>query len=1049
LNIINFNNYKMTKYYQVSICLALCVALNVFTAVVFSQEPEIKVKGEVLESGTELPLKQAIISVIATGDKAETNEAGQFEIVVPDLQTEIIVNLPGFDRRRIYLNGKDTLKIYMVSARYKSLDDEVFLPLGTKSGKNLLNSVSTVELHDINKSPVTSLDQSLQGRIAGIYVVTCSGFPGQKAWLDIGGVSSIYCKNDPLLIIDGMIHETNYADYGIIDGFSLNPMDILDIEDVANISVIKGGQSYWGSNSSNGIIYINSEQKSETSSAISFSMYGGIGLLPAKLDVLNADQFKGFFREQLTGAGYSADDIAQTYPWLDGDINSQDYFKYSNNTDWQDELFQLSAFQKYHIFLKGGDDIATYNISSGYLKHQGIYENAKYSRYNLRINGKINITDRFAVIPNVKLSLADSYLANMGPEEYDNPVLAAILKSPLMTPMARDPATGQELTELDDVGVFNVSNPIAIVREGIGSNRNYHFLSSVDAQYSLSDKILISSLTGLDFNNCREALFLPDIGLVDQEFADNSRHDLVYEFRSIQNHSKISYTLGTKKGNNIYAVIGLRYQKNSYKFDEGNDLNTPSDDFRNLGQGAKYQYLRTTIGDDRGLVWMSYYGVIDYSIKDKYYINANVSYDGTSNLTSKTRYNLYPSVSLAWRVSSEKPFASVQKLADLKLRASYGISGNMHSSVYDYSKLFYIGRRWDIYGVILRDAIPNPDLEIEKKSTINAGIDIALNSQLTNLHFDYYNSTVGNLVIDQELPNEYGFKDYYDNGGVLNINAYELSFDSRIHRKNFTWSYGFTVSRYDSKVKELDFINQSKTKIIYDVTGAQYVTEKGEALNMFYGYKTNGTYSDDNEAASVTGPNGLPMTGGDVRFVDLNSDNIIDENDKTIIGNPNPDLYGGLFTTLTIKKFEFSALFTYSIGNDIFNYVRLKAESMDRLYNQLTAINDRWTSSNTGTDMPKAVYGDYRGNTTFSDRWVEDGSFMRLKEITIAYIPPKFSKLYRDLTVFVTASNLYTLTKYTGYDPEFFYQNNLYYMGIDYGKIPITRSVIAGIKLEL
>ena len=1039
----------MTKYYQVLICLLICLVLTIPAKRVFSQEQEIIVKGQVLESGTELPLKQAIVSVIATGNRAETNEAGEFEIAVPDLQTEIMVNIPDFDNRRIYLNGKDNLKIHLVSASDKSLDDEVFMPLGTRSRKDILNPVSTVDLHEIHMAPVTSLDQSLQGRIAGMYVVRHSGFPGQRSWLSIGGVSSIYCKSDPMLIIDGMIHETNYADYSIIDGFSLNPMDIIDVEDVANISVIKGGQSYWGSNSSNGIIYINSEQKSETSSAISFSMYGGVGLLPDKLEVLNTEQFRDLFREQLAGAGYSPGDITQMYPWLDGDVNSADYYKYNNNTDWQDELYQLSIFQKYHIFLKGGDDIATYNISTGYLKHQGVYENSSYSRYNLRINGKINITDRFSVIPNVKLSLADSYLANMGPEEYDNPVLAALLKSPLMTPMARDPVTGQELTELDDVGVFNASNPIAIVREGTGSNRNYHFLSSVDAQYRLSDRILISTLTGMDFNNCREALFLPDIGLVNQEFADNSRHDLVYEFRSTQNHSKIAYTQGTGKGNNIYAVIGLRYQKNSYKFDEGNDLNTPSDDFRNLGQGAKYQYLRTTIGDNRGLVWMSYYGLIDYSIKDKYYINANVSYDGTSNLTSNTRYNLYPSVSLAWRISSEKPFASMQKLADIKLRASYGITGNMHSSVYDYSKLFYAGRRWDIYGVILRDAIPNPDLEVEKKSTINGGIDIALNNQLTNLHFDYYNSTVGNLIIDQELPNEYGFKDYYNNGGALNISAYELSFDSRIHRQNFTWSYGFSVSRYDSKVKKLDFINTSKTSIIYDVTGAQYVTKKGEALNMFYGYKTNGTYADNNEAASITGPKGLPMEEGDVRFVDLSSDNAIDENDKTIIGDPNPDFYGGVFTTLTIRNFEFSALLTYSVGNDIFNYVRLKTESMDQYYNQLTTINNRWTPTNTGADIPKASYGDYRGNTVFSDRWIEDGSYMRLKEVTLGYIPPKFSKLYRDLTVFVTASNLLTLTKYTGYDPEFFYQNNLYYMGLDYGKIPNTRSVIIGIKLAL
>ncbi|NJK84648.1 MAG: hypothetical protein HC906_00335 [Bacteroidales bacterium] len=196
-----------------------------------------------------------------------------------------------------------------------------------------------------------------------------SGFPGQKAWLDIGGISSVFCKNDPLLIIDGMIHETNYADYSIIDGFSLNPMDIVDVEDVANITVVKNGLSSWGSAGSNGMIYINTEQKSETSSAISISSYGGVGFLPQKLDVMDGAQFKSFYRNQLYQTGLTDESIASTYPWLDGGPGTVDYYKYNNNTDWQDEIYKPAGFQKYHIFLKGGDEIATYNISTGYMSH--------------------------------------------------------------------------------------------------------------------------------------------------------------------------------------------------------------------------------------------------------------------------------------------------------------------------------------------------------------------------------------------------------------------------------------------------------------------------------------------------------------------------------------------------------------------------------------------------------------------------------------------------------------------------------------------------------
>lgn len=1039
----------MIKNIQYFAFLAIYVILCSLHTVGHAQENEVKLKGKVLESGTNEPLKQAIVSVISSGTIAETNEHGEFEINVPDLQTEILVNLPGYDLRRIFLKGSDDITIHMVQEQYVSIDDEVYTPLGIISRKDAAMPITTIDIPAIQKTPAASLDNAFQGRVAGLNVVRHSGMPGQKAWLDIGGATSIFCKNEPMIIIDGMIHEINYADYSIIDGFSLNPMDIIDVQDVSNISVIKGTLPYFGSLGSNGAIYINSEQKSETSAAIQFSSYGGIGLVPSKLDVLGTGAFRSLFREQLSSAGYNNNEIQSQFPWLDGGSDAEDYYKYSNNTDWQGEIFKPSAYQKYHIFLKGGDDIATYNISTGYLRHGGIYEESAYSRYNLRINGKINISDRFAVLPNVKLSLADSYLANMGPEEASNPLLAALLKSPLMQPIARDPATGTDLTELDDVGVFNVSNPVAIIQEGSGNNRNYHFLSSVDAQYRVSDKIMISTLTGLDFNNSRESLFLPDHGLVQVGFAENSRHDLVYEFRSTQNHTKISYNDYNSLGNRINVVLGLRYMQNSYKYDEGNDLNTPSDDFRNLGQGAKFQYLRTTLGDNRELIWMSYYGVFRYSIRDKYYLNGNLSLDGNSNVTSNTRYNLYPSVNLAWRLTSEDRFSSLQRLADMKLRLSYGLSGNLYSSVYDYSKLFYIGRRWNQFGVLVRDAIPNPDLEIEKKSTINAGVDMAINQQTVNIHLDYYYSRVGNLIINQQLPDEFGFTDYYDNGGVLASNAVELSFDSRIMKPRYTFSFGASASLYSNKVQQLDFIDENKKAMIYDVIGAQYITEEGESLNMFYGFETNGTFSSGTEAGNIKGPNGINMREGDVKFVDQNSDNVIDDKDKTIIGNPNPDLFGGFFASLSLKNIEISTLFNYSVGNDIYNYVKYKAESMDQFYNQFPTVNDRYNSSNTNTDVPRAVYGDPRGNSSFSDRWIEDGSYLKLKEITISYIPPKFSNLYRDLTVFLTATNVLTFTKYTGYDPEFFYQNNLFNMGLDYGKIPHVRSIIVGVKLAL
>ncbi len=1006
-------------------------------------------RGQVFESGTDMPLKQVTISVSSTGVTSESGEEGKFEITVENLFEEIVMKLPGYTERAYQLTGINDVTVFLVQSGFRSSDDNIVLPLKTLSARELVDPVSSIEGYEINQFPANSSEDLLQGMIPGLHVIRNSGFPGDKAWLSIGGISSIYAKSEPLLIIDGMIHEYNYADQSVIDGFSFNPWDIIDVEDIANIAVVKGGLASWGSNGSNGMIYINTEQKSETSSQVAFSAYGGVGLMPSKLSLLNASQFREFYGGQLISSGQDPAVI----PWLSGDTSDEEYYRYNNNTDWQEELFRLSPIQKIHFFLKGGDEIATYNISTGYLKHGSVYENSGYSRYNLRVNGNINISDKFSVVPNVKLSLSDTYLASMGVEDYKNPLTSALLKPSIMAPLARDPETGVVLNELDDVGVFNVSNPVAIVREGIGSNRNYHFLSSIDFRYKISDRLQISSLTGLSYNNSRESIFIPDHGLVDQEFADNSRHDLVYDFRSTQNHTHLSFKDEIREGL-FDAVLGIRYMKNSYKYNEGNDLNTASDDFRNLGQGAKYQYLRTTLGDDRELIWASVYGVVNYAFKDKYFFVAKASYDGNSNVNSSKRYNFYPYLGLAWRLSSEPTFSFFRAIGDLKIRASYGISGNMHSYAYDYSKLFYVGRRLGQTGVVVRDAVPNSGLEIERKAAANLGLDFSPLNLQSSLHIDYYYATVNNLMINQQLPT-FGFENYFDNGGKMNISSVELSYDGRVHFNELVLRYGFSANRYVSRVEDLIFLDDSKEAIVHNVKeindlSVQYVTREDQGLNLFYGYYTEGeVYQTQSAAELVTGPGGIPMKEGDVIFRDVNGDKVIDYEDKMVIGDPNPDLYGGISISLIYKQIELKTLFTYSYGNDVVNYLRYKTETMDQYYNQAAAVADRWGASESRDILPRASVGDPTGNTVFSSRWIEDGSYLRLKNLTLSYTLPAISGFYRDLDVYITASNLLTFSNYKGYDPEFMYSSSPFRMGIDYGKIPQVRSILVGLKLSL
>ncbi len=1040
----------MTKKYLYSTCVSL-IALFYAIAInqpLLAQTSEVNIMGVVTESGTGLPLKQVSISVSYGGISSETDEKGVFKIAVPNLEVELIFNLPGYNKRNIFLNGRDFITISLVSSNYGSFDNFYNTPNGSVTVKDAIYPVSSLNASDIKYSKATSFDQTLQGKVSGLSVVQQSGMPGQRTYMNIRGISSLYANSEPLLLIDGMIYDYSYANSGLMEGFAFNPLDVVDIFDIDDISVLKDGVSYLGAAGSNGIININTEQKGETSTDMKFSAFGGIILAPKKQHLLDATEFEKYFGEMLNSQGYDDNQINTMYPWLNGSSSSEDYYKYNNNTDWQEEIYKLATVSKFHFFLKGGDDIATYNISTGYLSQKGIYENSSYSRYNLRVNGKINITDKFIVIPNVKLSIADSKLANQGTSEWKNPIISSLLKPPIMASNARDYTTGAELAYFDDVGeVFNVSNPSAIARNAAGTNQNYHLLSSITFKYRFNKHFTISNLLGMNFNNSRENIFLPDIGIVQIDSAYNSPGDFIYEFRSTQSHTALTYTNKTSTGHIIALNGGFRYMVNSYKNNLSLDMNTPSDDFKSLGQGSQYSFLRSTVGDNRGLSWISYYGDFNYNFRNKYFINANVSYDGNSATNKDNRYNLYPSVGGAWRLSSESFLNQVSWLEDFKLRGSYSLTGNMFSSIYDYSKLYYTDRRLNSGGVLTREIIPNQNMELEKKNTINVGFDLSLFKQLANLHFDLYRSNVDNLIIRQELPATFGYTDYYDNGGKLESTGFEISANTRLQYSDFIWEFGGSVSKELTKIKSLTFLDQNTKNIITTIEAAQFITSEGNAINAYYGYKTNGIISSD-ETGSIIGPNGILMEAGDVKFVD-NGNNIIDEEDKIIIGDPNPDFFGGIYTTFSYKNFVLSALFNYSLGNDVFNYVRYKTEAMNSYSNQCTSILDRWTITNTSATIPRATYDDPAGNTVFSDRWIEDGSYIRLGQLTLNYNLPPIPGFNKGTRIYLTATNLFTLTKYTGYDPEFSYINSPFYMGVDYGKVPQSKSFIIGLELDL
>jgi len=1028
---------KMLKKNKLSIALIISLMTLLPFGLLQAQADDIKVKGIIVDSGTGKGLEMASISVASTGYSTSSDSVGEFTVIVPDLSSELIINLPGYSKRNIFLSGSNTLEIYLVDEKFKSTDDIVITNLDRRKANQLNFSYGSVEESDIENTTVSSFDQALQGKVAGLSVIQKSATPGQNTYMNIRGASSLLAENTPVVIIDGMIH--NYANVApsLIEGFALNPLEIVDVDDIQGISVMKDGVSYLGSIGSGGVINVSTEQESETSTRIKFSAYGGLALSPKQQSVLSADEYPGYLSDVLTSQGLSQTEVDATYPWLNGQPGDEDYYRYHNSTNWQDIVFDPAFLQKYHFFLKGGDEIATYNISAGYINQEGIYDNSAYNRFNLRVNGIINISQRFSIQPNVKLSYANSEVHNQGYTSDVNPLTSALLKPSIATTHGRDELTGLSLPYLQDVGFADVSNPQVVVNDPLGSVVNYTFLSSVKANFAINDNFNISTLVGIDYGNTHEDIFLPDNGLATSDtLKTNSPGYAVNEFQSVQNNTNVTYS-NQQDGHSYIATAGLRYMSNKYKYSSALDYNTASDAIDNIGSGGSDLYLRELDGEQRSSVWLSYYGGFNYNYRNTIFLETNFSYDGSSALDGDNRFNFYPSVA-----------AGYQMMPELKLRASYAMTGNMFSTIYDYSQLYYVGRMYNSQGVIVREAIPNPDMEIEKKSTYNLGVDLTMYRQRLNIFVDLYQSNINNLLMNQSLDQQWGYTNYVDNGGRLRSRGVELGLNTRLNVGEVIWTVGATAAYQSSEITELNFLSSGVDHVVTDFVGGSMITKEGEAPNVFYGYTTEGIYQTDAVANLVTGPNGPVMQAGDVIYSDVDGNNIINSDDMSVIGDPNPDVFGGFYTSFKYNNLQVSAQINYSIGNDAFNYVKYLTESMSDYTNQSTSVNDRWTAEGTSNSIPRVSYGDPTGNTVFSDRWIEDASYVRLKDITVSYDMPSVLG-FRSWTVYATATNLLTLTKYSGYDPEFMYSNNMYNKGVDYGQMPQTKKFIVGIKLDL
>ncbi|PQV48952.1 TonB-linked SusC/RagA family outer membrane protein [Jejuia pallidilutea] len=1013
------------------------------------ESTNLSVTGTVIDARDKQPLAGINIRIGAYAS-VTTNKEGKFTIKVPDPRVTLIVSNPDYKTKEVALKGRTDVEIELHNTDFNSYyEQDVHMLLNGKSNASIVNAISTKE-GDI-ATPRESFANIINGELSGMRSIMRSGVPGIGANMFIRGYNTINGTTQPLVIVDGMMIETNtFVNNDLIGGYSYDPLSDINPKDIANITVIKDAASIYGSRAANGVILIETNKAEGVTTKIDFYVQGGLNFQPNNLPMMNSKQFRSFLSNQLNDSGlYSVDEISRL-PFFNNNQEFEDYERYHNETNWQDEVFNNNYVNDYYLKVTGGDEISKYGLSIGYTTNKGVVENSSFDRFTTRFNAETSISEKLFLNTNLSVSYTNRDVFDDGLLS-SSPIFSALNKSPFLAPFVpnADGVVTGVYEDVDNIGGF--SNPVAITDNTIFAAKDYNLFGNFKISYKISDKLTFSTLIGANYIKNRQKVFLPDLGLSTEfnAFGDEQVRTSKVSAESLfslYNDTRLNYVFNVDDIHNFSLNLGVRYNQNNYENSFSTSGNAGDDQFTNLQSGDRLTFV--TSGSIGNWNYGSIYANADYSFLNKFFVSYNLAIDASSRFGDDKSAGFFPGIGAAWLVSSEKFMSNLPSVDQLKLRVSYGLTGNDGVGNYNAESYFVSTRFLEGTGLV-NGNIANSSIRWEETAKANLGLDIGLFNERLSLNLDYFNNVSEGLLNLNETSPIFGSEGFLNNDGRIKNTGFELGLNARIfNTSNFSWDIGGNISTYKNEILSLPG-NQQINNI--EGVNATILNQEGSPLGLFYGYKTDGIYNDAAEATSAglnwTDPQGFqrPFVAGDVRFVNTNaSDNVINEDDRVVIGDPNPDFTGMIYNTFTYKKLSLSAVFSFSQGNDVYNALRWQNESMSGVSNQSLATVNRWQVSNQNTNIPRAVYGDAPGNSRFSDRWIEDGSFIRLKTLSLSYSPEIFNA-----TFYVTANNIITFTDYLGFDPEFSTSQVSYLQGIDAGFTPQYSSVLIGVRVGL
>ena len=967
------------------------------------KQDEITVTGVVRDTKG-IPLIGVNVYVKGTTRGTITGTDGSFSIKAETGQT-LVFSYVGYTLLEQEI-GEDADLDITLTEETETLEEVVVIGYGQESKALLSSSVGSVNADDLTEAPTSSVSGALQGRTAGIQVVQNSGTPGAGISVRIRGTSSINAGAEPLYVIDGVPMITRDLSQIGFSGQGVNSISDLNPSDIESISILKDASAtaIYGARGSNGVVLITTRQGKLNENQVRFNANYGWQEVINKADLLNASEFMRMKNDASINDGglpiFSEEAIED--PEVD--------------TDWLNQVFRTAPIQNYDLSFSGGNEKTRYYISGAYFDQEGIVLGTDFSKFSGRVNIDQKINDKFKVGTNFGVTRSFNNRKE-GDQSLNGPVPNALSLPPIYPVYNED-------------GSYNESgpygNPVSIAKQQINEGISFRTLGNVYLDYEILPGLSFNSKFGYDFVNYREHSYDPT----------TTRQGAKYNGVGLESTSEAIKVLFSNVlnyefdiGENQFSLLGgveFEQEKESVTYMRAQDYASPELEYMTSAAtpitASGNSYFRYKLN--------SYIGRMRVNRQNKYLLTLSARYDGSSKFGPENKYGFFPSGDIAWRISEEDFFPDMA-VSNLKIRASYGLTGNDFIPSLRYLDLYSPSSFYLNQPGISISQIPNPSLKWESTAQTNLGLDLGFFTNRINLNIDVYQKETIDLLLDRPLPTSTGFSGVTDNIGRLQNKGVEINLQSDNFTGDFSWSTIMNIAFNENEVLEL-----YNDQPVDDIGRGGNRLEVGEPIGIFYGWNSLG----------------VDPSTGDIVFEDVDGNELIDSRDRTKIGDPNPVFTGGLNNRFSWKGLALTIFFQYSYGNDIFNGTRVYLESMKGSDNQFATVLDRWREPGDITNVPRATNSDRNENNRHSSRFVEDGSYLKLKNLRLSYNLPQNLITRLGLTrmeIYLVGQNLWTLTDYTGMDPEVNYAGqDVTRLGTDFFTYPQAKSLSLGISMN-